>query len=131
MRIRITQNQNHEISIVDSHTGKTLPGATATISNSNQGFSAQYDADYGLTINLNLRGFSPRLIVDTKKKLSPSSIEHIRSCLEKFRSGSGKFLIIEEGMSVYQLVDGRWQPLDNRSLTEEERESLPSELSTS
>jgi hypothetical protein len=56
------------------------------------------------------RDFSPRLLITSKRPIPRHGLELIRESLahaEKER----KPLFVAEGMTIWQLVDGRWQPL--------------------
>lgn len=54
---------------------------------------------------------SPRLMIVLKKPLSTLGRAHIR-CLVEWAERSGDPLIFDDDMKAYQLIDGRWTPLD-------------------
>ena len=53
---------------------------------------------------------SPRLMIRTDRKLSPECQVLLRNNVQ-FAVESGKAMVFEPGMTVYQLVAGRWEPI--------------------
>ena len=65
---------------------------------------------------------SPKLMLRVDKKLSYDERQRL---MDTFRlaAESGKHLVVEPGMTVYQLAAGRWEPIEKESsepLTEDE-----------
>lgn len=52
----------------------------------------------------------PRLMLVSKRKLSENMRRIVKESFEEWLRGSQAAVVIEE-MDVYQLVDGRWQPV--------------------
>jgi hypothetical protein len=56
----------------------------------------------------------PYLLATFDRRLSPEAVAHIRKAFDQFRSGEARLLIADEGMKFYQLIDGRWCPVDQQ-----------------
>lgn len=65
---------------------------------------------------------SPPLMLKVDKKLSSEARARLRECFNE-AAKPGKMVVLEQGMTLIQLVDGKWQPIDGSKaepLTEDE-----------
>jgi hypothetical protein len=53
----------------------------------------------------------PRLMIISKRHLSAHGVENLRSAIKYWESGNGRAVVVVEGLDVFQLIGGRWEPL--------------------
>lgn len=68
-------------------------------------------AEAGATVIRKADG-PPALQIHANKRISPAAYENLRSSLAQFRNA--RILVLEEGMTLFQLIGDRWTPIDPR-----------------
>jgi hypothetical protein len=53
----------------------------------------------------------PRLLIISDHRIKLETVERIRDQIKEWRSNPSQALVVEYPLSLYQLVDGRWQPI--------------------
>jgi hypothetical protein len=54
---------------------------------------------------------SPRLMVICRHRLSEFALANLRASCALFLAGKREFLVFDDGLDVFQLLDGEWKPL--------------------
>lgn len=68
----------------------------------------------------------PTLMIKAEGRLSAEAAHRLREALEASRTG--KPLLLDDGLKVYQIVDGKWVPLDPPAPPEPPKRSLLARL---
>jgi hypothetical protein len=69
-------------------------------------------SDRAIPVELPAEG-SPPLIVISRVRLPQHQIAYLRALMERARRG--RCVVFDGDLDVFQLIDGRWQPLGPRS----------------